>query len=98
MATIKAGTKIEVLQMILIWAIPGALVQLIGGAERQMGILLATGLLINNPMAGYTAVVSLIIRIIILKKYGKKAETPMNVLARRIPGRFGARIVPDPGR
>ena len=80
-ATIKAGAKPEILQKILLWAIPGAIVQLIGGAERQMGILLATGLLINNPMAGYTAVVSLAIRIIILKTVGPKAQTPMNVMA-----------------
>ena len=80
-ATIKAGTKPEILQNLLIWAIPGALIQLLGGAERQMGILLATGFLINNPMAGYTAVAALAIRVIIMKVYGKKAESPMFIMA-----------------
>ncbi len=80
-STIKAGTKPEVLRMILTWAIPGAIIQFLGGAERQMGILLATGLLINNPIAGYTAVASLALRVIILKVVGNKAKGPMYVLA-----------------
>jgi hypothetical protein len=61
-----------VLKWLLIWAVPGAIVQFIGGPDRQIGILFATGLLIMNPKAGWTALVALAIRLMILKIYGKK--------------------------
>jgi len=80
-ATIKAGTSPEVLKWLLIWAIPGAIVQFLGGPDRQIGILFATGLLIMNPKAGWTALVALAIRLLILKIYGKKAQNTMYVLA-----------------
>ncbi|QBD80813.1 OPT family oligopeptide transporter [Ktedonosporobacter rubrisoli] len=81
-ATIKAGlSNGGIATSLLIWAIPGALIQLIGGPSRQIGILLATGLLINNPMAGWSVIAGLIIRLIVLKLYGKKAEGPMSILA-----------------
>jgi uncharacterized oligopeptide transporter (OPT) family protein len=80
-ATIKAGTSPEVLKWLLIWAVPGAIVQFIGGPDRQIGILFATGLLIMNPKAGWTALVALAIRLLILKIYGKKAQNTMYVLA-----------------
>jgi len=80
-ATIKAGSSMEVFKWLAIWAIPGAVIQFIGGPERQIGILLATGLLILNPIAGWTALVSLLVRVIILKVYGQKAENTMYVLA-----------------
>jgi uncharacterized oligopeptide transporter (OPT) family protein len=80
-ATIKAGTSMEVLKWLLIWAVPGAIIQLIGGPDRQIGILFATGLLILNPKAGWTALVALAVRVIILKIYGKKIQNTMYVLA-----------------
>jgi uncharacterized oligopeptide transporter (OPT) family protein len=80
-ATIKAGTSPEVAKYLLMWAIPGAIIQLIGGPARQIGILFATGLLINYPIAGWTALVALAIRAILLKKYGKTIQSPMYVLA-----------------
>ena len=51
-STIAAGASPELARSILLWAVPGALVQLAGGPSRQMGVLLATGLLILNPAAG----------------------------------------------
>jgi uncharacterized oligopeptide transporter (OPT) family protein len=80
-ATIQAGTRPEVARHLLFWALPGGVIQLLGGPARQIGILLATGLLIHNPLAGWTALVSLAVRIIILKKFGKAVESPMYVLA-----------------
>jgi uncharacterized oligopeptide transporter (OPT) family protein len=81
-ATIKAGlANGGIATSLLLWAIPGALIQLIGGPSRQIGILLATGLLINNPIAGWSVIAGLLIRIIVLKIYGKKAEGPMSILA-----------------
>lgn len=80
-ATINAGTTPEVLKWLAIWAIPGALIQLIGGPKRQMGVLLATGLLIFMPIAGWTAVAALILRVIILRIFGKGIQGTMYVLA-----------------
>ncbi|WAH37106.1 OPT/YSL family transporter [Alicyclobacillus dauci] len=81
-ATIKAGlSDPHISTNLLLWAIPGAIVQLIGGPSRQIGILFATGLLINNPLAGWAVLVGLAIRIVALKIYGKQAESTMSILA-----------------
>lgn len=79
-ATIKAGASPKVAMYLLLWAVPGAIIQLIGGPARQIGILFATGLLINYPIAGWTALVSLAIRAILLWKYGERIQSPMYVL------------------
>lgn len=80
-ATIAAGTTPGLPSTLLLWSIPGALVQLIGGSRRQMGILFATGLLIYNPVAGWTALVSLGIRWLLIRRYGQAVQSPMYVLA-----------------
>ncbi len=80
-ATIKAGASPAVLKNILIWAIPGAIIQFLGGPERQLGVLFSTGLLIMNPKAGWTALAAIAIRLLILKIKGKEAQGPMYVLA-----------------
>lgn len=80
-ATIKAGVAPNVLQNLIIWAIPGAIIQAIGGPDRQMGILLATGLLIMNPLAGWAVLAGIVIRAVLLRVYGQKAETPMTIFA-----------------
>lgn len=80
-STIKAGTSPEVAKQLLIWAIPGAIVQLIGGPSRQIGVLFATGLLILNPNAGWAVLAGVIIRGIMIKIKGKEAEIPMSILA-----------------
>ena len=46
-ATIEAGANFEIAKWLVIWAIPGAIIQILGG-HRQLGILFATGLLIGN--------------------------------------------------
>lgn len=78
-ATIKAGVDPSVVGNLLLWAIPGALVQALGGAERQMGILLATGLLIMNPLAGWAVLVGIAIRVAALKIWSEAAETPLTI-------------------
>ena len=80
-ATIQAGATAEVAKAMLIWAIPGALIQLLGGPSRQLGILLATGLLIPNPMAGWAVLVGIAIRLAVLKVKGAGASGNMEVLA-----------------
>jgi uncharacterized oligopeptide transporter (OPT) family protein len=62
-STIQAGTSPEVARQLLIWAIPGALLQWAGGSSRQLGVMFATGLLINYPIAGWTVLITLLIRL-----------------------------------
>ncbi|TZE82294.1 OPT/YSL family transporter [Calorimonas adulescens] len=80
-ATIQAGAQPGVLQNLLIWAVVGAVIQFIGGAERQIGILFATGLLILNPNAGFGVLVAIVVRVILQRKYGNKVQSPMYILA-----------------
>jgi uncharacterized oligopeptide transporter (OPT) family protein len=80
-ATIAVGASPSLALSLLIWAIPGAMVQVVGGPGRQMGILLATGLLIVNPVAGWTAAAALVVRGILRRRFGARAEAPMYVAA-----------------
>jgi uncharacterized oligopeptide transporter (OPT) family protein len=91
-AAINAGVDASVFQSILLWAIPGALIQAVGGSGRQMGILLATGLLIMNPTAGWAVLAGLVIRLAVERFYANKAgvdgakdgegaETPLTIMA-----------------
>jgi uncharacterized oligopeptide transporter (OPT) family protein len=80
-ATIQAGATGDVAKAMLIWALPGALIQLLGGPSRQLGILLATGLLIPNPMAGWAVLAGIVIRVAALKIKGDGASGNMEVLA-----------------
>jgi uncharacterized oligopeptide transporter (OPT) family protein len=80
-ATIQAGASAEVAQWLLIWAIPGAVLQLLGGPSRQLGILFATGLLIPNPWAGWAVLAGIAIRVTVLKWKGDSASGSMEVLA-----------------
>lgn len=80
-STIQAGTSLEVAKQLLIWAIPGAILQLIGGPSRQLGILFATGLLITTPYAGFAVLAGIIIRVIWRKAKGKEADASMSILA-----------------
>ncbi|MFH1573638.1 MAG: OPT/YSL family transporter [Acidobacteriota bacterium] len=80
-ATIRSAADPQIAGYLLMWAVPGAMIQWLGGPSRQLGILLATGLLIDNPVAGWTALLALAIRVALLRRYGKAAESPMYVLA-----------------
>jgi uncharacterized oligopeptide transporter (OPT) family protein len=80
-ATISAGASPELASALLLWAIPGALLQAFGGPARQLGVLFATGLLIHYPAAGWTAMASLAIRFLLTRRYGASAEGPMYILA-----------------
>jgi uncharacterized oligopeptide transporter (OPT) family protein len=79
--TIQAGAQPGIAYSLMIWAIPGALIQLIGGPKRQLGVLLATGLLINSVMAGWAVIAGIVLRIIIIRIWGEKGRTPMEILA-----------------
>jgi uncharacterized oligopeptide transporter (OPT) family protein len=81
--TIKASSAegMSAVGLLLLWAVPGALLQWLGGPSRQMGILFATGLLITFPQAGWAVLVGILIRLIVLRSYGERAETPMTIAA-----------------
>ena len=80
-ATIKAGAAPGVAWQLLMWAIPGALLQLVGGPKRQMGILFATGMLIMFPMAGWAVLVGVACRLIYARLRGPEAQGEMEVFA-----------------
>lgn len=80
-STIEAGISSKVAMQLLIWAIPGAIIQFIGGPNTQLGILLSTGLLVADPMVGFTVLTGIVIRTIIVKWKGEIAETNMFTVA-----------------
>lgn len=81
--TIEAGTErnLSVLGLLALWAIPGGLIQWVGGSSRQMGILFATGLLIATPLAGWAVLVGVGLRLIILRVFGDRAQNSMIITA-----------------
>ena len=79
--TIKAGTSPDILKYLVIFAVAGGIIQAIGGAKKQIGVLFATGLLIPSPMGGIAALVSLTIRIILEKKYGDEIKNTLAISA-----------------
>ncbi|WP_020573152.1 OPT/YSL family transporter [Actinopolymorpha alba] len=79
--TVAAGLgESSTLINILLWAIPGAIVQLLGGPSRQMGVMLATGLLILTPWACWLVFAALILRVVWRKVKGPKAESDLNLI------------------
>lgn len=80
-ATIKAGVAPGVAWHLFLWAIPGAILQFIGGPKRQIGVLFATGLLISFPMAGWAVLAGIVCRLIWEKLRGDTGEGDMEVFA-----------------
>ncbi|MFD8572737.1 OPT/YSL family transporter [Streptomyces sp. NPDC059639] len=80
-AAIKAGPSTHTAVQLALWAIPGALIQLIGGPRRQLGIMLATGLLITTPMAGWMVVAGLAVRVLAPRFLGSKAKENLEIFA-----------------
>lgn len=78
-ATIKAGVAPGVATSLLIWAIPGAIIQWLGGPARQLGILFATGLLVLNPLAGFAVLAGIAIRLIVLRIYGESSQSSLSI-------------------
>lgn len=61
--TIQAGGNPELIRQLLLWAIPGAVLQLAFGT-KMVGVLFATGLILNNPIYGIGVMCAVIARII----------------------------------
>lgn len=66
-STIEAGSTTEVMKWLAIWAVPGAVIQLIGG-NHQAGILFATGFLVGWTEAGIVILIAIMIRAIVIHK------------------------------
>lgn len=79
-ATILAGLDSSVAIALLMWGVLGAVIQFIGGPSKQLGIMLATGLLISSKFGGFAIFVALIIRAIVNKKYGEKGQHALYIL------------------
>lgn len=67
--TVNAGADVKLLTTLLIWAVPGLILQLLFGTSRMVGVLFATGLLINNPIYGIGVVLAVIVRLIFGTKF-----------------------------
>ena len=73
-ATIQAGLNEDILRQLLYAALFGGLLQFLGGAKKALGILFATGLLINNPIYGVGLLAALLIRWPLEKKFKSELE------------------------
>lgn len=58
-----AGADMAILKELAIWAVPGAIIQIIFG-NKMVGVLFATGLLLNNPVYGVAVLISVVVRLI----------------------------------
>lgn len=85
-AAIRAGLSPGIAHTLLWWALPGAAAQFIGGVQRQAGILFATGLLINNPMAGWAVLSGLAARAVWTRWKGASGRSGMEVFAAGVIG------------
>ncbi|NED83093.1 OPT family oligopeptide transporter [Streptomyces sp. SID11233] len=79
--TIKSGlSDPDAVRTMLIWAIPGAVIQLLGGTRRQMGVMLATGLLILTPQACWLVLGALVVRVGYRRLRGPAADEELNLV------------------
>jgi uncharacterized oligopeptide transporter (OPT) family protein len=61
-ATVEVAVTPSLAAELAAGALMGAVVQAVGGARRALGILLATGLLLDNVLYGYALVAALLLR------------------------------------
>jgi len=80
-AAIKAGISGDTARNLALWALPGALLQIVGGARQQLGVLFATGLLIASPMAGWMVAAGIACRLVAHRVLGAAARERLEVFA-----------------
>lgn len=80
-AAIKAGISGDTARNLALWAVPGALLQILGGARQQLGVLFATGLLIASPMAGWMVAAGIACRLLVHRVLGATAREKLEVFA-----------------
>lgn len=62
--TVAAGADATLLKTLLMWAVPGLILQAAFGPTKMVGVLFATGLLINNPIYGVGVLLAVVVRLI----------------------------------
>lgn len=67
--TIESSVDPSLIKTLIIWSIPGALIQLVGKTKNMVGVLFATGLLLNNPMYGMGILVAVAFRVMFGNKF-----------------------------
>ena len=80
-AAIHAGASPAVAHALFVWAIPGAALQALGGARRQLGVMAATGLLLSSPLAGWAVLVGIVCRLAWQRAAGPAGRGDMEVFA-----------------
>ncbi len=80
-AAIHAGSSPALAHALLLWAIPGAMLQAIGGSRRQLGVMFATGLLLTSPLAGWAVLIGIVCRLCWQRYAGEAGRTDMEVFA-----------------
>lgn len=80
-ATIEAGLAPTAAKGLFTWAILGAALQLLGGAQRQLGVLFATGLLILNPAAGWAVLAGVLVRLWLARRHDLAGDAPTTIFA-----------------
>lgn len=79
--TISTGITGQAAMSMLLWAIPGAQLQLLGGQRRRLGVLFATGPLIAAPPAGWAVLLGIVCRRLWFAVRGAEGQTVMEVFA-----------------
>jgi uncharacterized oligopeptide transporter (OPT) family protein len=77
--TIQSNLDPSLALSLMVWAVPGAVIQILGG-DRQLGVLLGTGLLVPNAAAGWVVLVAIVIRLTLGKIYGPRALRTLIIL------------------
>lgn len=80
-AAIRAGSSPVVAHALFFWAIPGALLQAVGGSRRQLGVMFATGLLLTSPLAGWAVLTGIVCRLCWQRYAGPAGRSDMEVFA-----------------
>ncbi|MEG1800053.1 MAG: peptide transporter, partial [Synergistaceae bacterium] len=76
-ATAQAAGNSEILMELLKWGAVGMAIQFITGQKKAIGILLATGLLLNAPMYGIGVLLAVIVRLVAGKAFMEIREAGM---------------------
>jgi len=66
--TVTEAVSVALIRELALWAIPGAVLQAIFG-NKSVGLMLATGLLINNPFFGIAVLAAIAVRLKVGTKY-----------------------------
>lgn len=78
--TIEAGSSRAIAKYLIIFAVPGAVIQLIGGPKKQLGVLFSTGLLVGSAITGITVIIALAIRLFVVKMKGEEGQGILYIL------------------